>query len=539
MKLPKSRALPLSLLAASVAAIAAAWWWLGAPVAMPVGPGDIGRLQCVSYAPYGADQNPLDDRTYVPAAQIEADLQRLKQVTDCVRTYSIEHGDDQIPGIAQRLGIKVMLGAWLSPDRVRTRHQIDIVIALARQFPDTVASVVVGNEVLLRGDMSAVDLAALIREVKAAVPCPVTYADVWEFWNRNPELGPLVDFVTIHLLPYWEDFPIPVERAAAHVESIRRQLVARFPGKEVVIGEVGWPSAGRMREGALPSPANQARFLYEVMADAHRAGYRVNVIEAFDQPWKRQLEGTVGGQWGLFDAYRRAPKFHWGEPVSNHPGWRWQAAGGALLAAMVFGVAAAVTRRRGVVPAPDRWLGVTVIATVSGTLIGWAWANVPVESLGFGGWLEGLAWALLALVAPVAAAASLAAGVPAPTFGEMLGRRGERPCAPIAIAAGAGLIAVTVLALQRALMLVFDPRYVDFPFAPLLATAVPYVTLALWSTSRKGARPAAETFAAGVLAAAAVYIAINESAANWQALLVCAGLAMLALTLARARGAPG
>jgi hypothetical protein len=93
--------------------------------------------------------------------------------------------------------------------------------------------------------------------------------------------------------------------------------------------------------------------------------------------------------------------------------------------------------------------------------------------------------------------------------------------------------------LQRALMLVFDPRYVDLPFAPLLAAAAPYLVLALWTLGRKGARPAAETFAAAVLAAATVYIAMNEAVANWQALLLCAGLAMLALTLARVRGAPG
>jgi glucan 1,3-beta-glucosidase len=535
-KLPK---LPLGLLAACVAVIAAAWWWLGRPIAMPVGPGDIGRLQCVSYAPFRPGQNPLETGTHVAAAQIEEDLVRLRQLTGCVRTYSIEHGVDQVPAIAQRLGIKVMLGLWLSPDRAKDRMQVDTAIALAKRYPDVVTDVIVGNEVLLRGDMSAGDLAGYIREVKAAVPCRVTYADVWEFWNRNPELGGLVDFVTIHLLPYWEDFPIPVDRAAAHAEAIRRQLMARFPGKEVMIGEVGWPSAGRMREGALPSPANQARFLYQVMAEARRAGYRVNVIEAFDQPWKRALEGTVGGHWGLFDAYRRLPKFDWGEPVSNHPGWPWQAAGGAVLAALVFGVAAAVARRRGVVPAPDRWLGVAMIATASGMLIGWTLANVPVESLGLGGWLVGLAWAAVALVAPVAASACLVAGVPAPTFGEILGRRDERPCAPIAIVAGGGLLAVSVLAMQRALMLVFDPRYVDLPFAPLLAAAVPYLALTLWIQAAKGVRPPAEKLAAGVLAAATVYIVINETVANWQALLFCAGLAMLAFTLARARGAPG
>ena len=82
-----------------------------------------------------------------------------------------------------------------------------------------------------------------------------------------------------------------------------------------------------MREGALPSPVNQARVMHEVLAHARRENFRVNLIEAYDQPWKRQLEGTVGGHWGIYNAYRRQPKFAWGGAVSNHPHWRWQAAG--------------------------------------------------------------------------------------------------------------------------------------------------------------------------------------------------------------------
>jgi glucan 1,3-beta-glucosidase len=162
-----------------------------------------------------------------------------------------------------------------------------------------------------------------------------------------------------------------------------------------------------------------------------------------------------------------------------------------------------------------------------------------VESLGLGGWIEGIAWETVALVGPVAAAASLVAGVPLPTFGQILGRRDERPCAPLALVSGATLVVLSVLAMQRALMLGFDPRYVDFPFAPLLAAAVPFLLLTLWRKPEKGVRPAAEKLAAGVLAASAVYIVINETIANWQAVLFCAGLAMLAVTLARARAAPG
>ena len=197
-------------------------------------------------------------------------------------------------------------------------------------------------------------------------------------WLRNRDVAAAVDFITIHILPYWEDFPIPARNAAAHVDAIRRQLVAAFAGKEIIIGEVGWPSAGRMREGALPSPANQARVIQDVLALAKRDNFRVNVIEAFDQPWKRALEGTVGGHWGLLDDAARTPKFVWGEAVSNHPHWRLQAAGGILFAAIVFG--AAFAARRGASVSVAQWLAVTANAIAGGVLIGWSVANVPIES---------------------------------------------------------------------------------------------------------------------------------------------------------------
>ena len=186
-----------------------------------------------------------------PPAQIEDDLTRLAKITDCVRTYSVDYGLDQIAGIAARHGLKVMQGLWLSSHAERNRFQIETAIELANRYPDTIRAVVVGNEVLLRGEMSAEDLAATLRAVKARVKQPVTYADVWEFWLRHRELAAAADFITIHILPYWEDFPIAARNAAAHVGAIRRRVADAFPGKEVIIGEVGWPSAGRMREGAL------------------------------------------------------------------------------------------------------------------------------------------------------------------------------------------------------------------------------------------------------------------------------------------------
>src|SRR5215831_16849582 len=335
--------LAIACLAVTATAIAGFWAWLGSPVPMPqsqLGRGE--KLYCVSYTPFRGSQTPLDPSTMIPAAQIEDDLTRLAQFTDCVRTYSVDFGLDQIPGIAAKHGLKVMQGLWLSSDPEKCRYQIETAVALANKYPGTIRSVVVGNEVLLRGDMTATDLANTIRSVKSRVRVPVTYADVWEFWLRNTAVASAVDFITIHILPYWEDFPIPARYAMAHVEAIRRQVLNAFPDKEVLIGEVGWPSAGRMREGALPSPANQARVIQDVIALSKRENFNVNIIEAFDQPWKRALEGTVGGHWGLFDAATRMAKFAGAQAVSNHPLWLWQAGAGILFAAVVFAAALAV-----------------------------------------------------------------------------------------------------------------------------------------------------------------------------------------------------
>src|SRR6202162_3926398 len=211
-------------LALAGATIVAAWAWLGAAVEMPASPLGAGeKIPCVSYAPFRGDQDPFGPDVPIDPRQIEEDLVRLKPLTDCIRTYSVDHGLDQIPEIAGRHGMKVMLGLWLSSLPDLSRHQTEIAIALARRFPEVIQSIVVGNEVLLRGEMSAPDLVNTIRAVKAQVTMPGTYAAVWEFWLRYREIATAVDFITIHILPYWEDFPIPVGGAAAHVGSIRGQ----------------------------------------------------------------------------------------------------------------------------------------------------------------------------------------------------------------------------------------------------------------------------------------------------------------------------
>jgi glucan 1,3-beta-glucosidase len=535
---PISFRTPLALLVVSLSAIAAVWWWVATPVTLVRAPIDpAAKLECVSYAPFRGAQTPLDPTTHISAAQIGEDLAQLAKISSCVRTYSIENGLDQVPAQADKVGLKVIQGIWLGSNRLKNLAQISTVVGLTKQFPGVITAVVVGNEVLLRGEMTTADLAATIRAVKVQVSVPVTYADVWEYWLRNREIYDAVDFVTIHILPYWEDFPIRARHAASHVDSIRKRLALAFPNKEILIGETGWPSAGRMRDGALPSRTNQARVVSEILDLAKREGFRVNLIEAYDQPWKRQLEGTVGGYWGLLDAQARALKYPPGIPVSNYPQWKWLMAAGMGLCVLVFLTAMLTLRRRPWTPRPIAWVAVALSATTAGILLGIAIDKLLYEGFGFGGWLRWSALLAAGVAAPLLAAHALMSGRSLPTFLELLGPRPMRTTSVSAVLLGVVLLVATTIGSETALGFVFDPRYRDFPFAALTMAVVPFAGLMLVNRPQTGVRPIAEAVFAGVLAASAVYIGFNEGPNNWQSLWTCAIYLALAVTLWQARAA--
>ena len=535
---PISLRTPLALLLLSLGAIAAVWWWLATPITLARAPIDPNaKLLCVSYAPFRDAQTPLVPTTLIAPEQIAQDLAQLAKISDCVRTYSIDNGLDQVPALAAKVGLKVIQGIWLGSNRLKNLAQISIVVGLTKQYPGVISSVVVGNEVLLRGEMTAADLAATIRSVKSQVTVPVTYADVWEYWLRNREVYEAVDFVTIHILPYWEDFPIRAKYAAAHVDSIRQRMAVAFPGKEILIGETGWPSEGRMREGALPSRTNQARVVSEILGLAKQEGFRVNLIEAYDQPWKRQLEGTVGGYWGLLDSVQRALKYPPGEAISNYPFWKLQMGCGMALSLLVFGAAWLTLRRRPWTPRLASWLAVALSATAAGILLGVAGDKLFYESYGFGGWLRWGALLAAGMAAPLLCANAAMSGRAPPTFLELLGPREDRTRSVLTVLLGTVLIVTVLIGAETALGFVFDPRYKDFPFAALTMAVLPFATLMLLNRPPEGARPISEAVFAGLLAIAALYTVFNEGPANWQSLWTCAVYVLLGVTLWQARGA--
>jgi exo-beta-1,3-glucanase (GH17 family)/cellulose synthase/poly-beta-1,6-N-acetylglucosamine synthase-like glycosyltransferase len=307
------------------------WWYLNRPETEPPWPA---HIQGVAFSPYAEDQNPFGSKDIPSIEQIESDLKLLSNKTYAVRTYSVLGTLGRVPELAAKHNISVALGIQLSKDKAENELEMRTGIALAREHRNVVR-VMVGNETLLRGDMTVEELSAALDRARAAIRQPVGYADTWATWLKNPEIARHVDFIAVHLFPYWEG--VDVESAVDFCFRELKAVQAAYPKKPVIIGEIGWPSEGRIRAGAVASVSNEALFLRRFLARAEKEGERYYIMEAFDQPWKARDEGAVGAYWGIYDVDRQ-PKFEFVAPIVRIPEWHMLAAISVALALMMLGV---------------------------------------------------------------------------------------------------------------------------------------------------------------------------------------------------------
>jgi cellulose synthase/poly-beta-1,6-N-acetylglucosamine synthase-like glycosyltransferase/exo-beta-1,3-glucanase (GH17 family) len=341
-----------------------------------------GPLHGVTYAPWAKDQDPIAAKSsgvfsFLRTAiteeppppvkprkeQIERDFAMLDGKVKYVRTYRATDGGELMPEIAARYGLKLVPGAWIySVNEAKLQFGRDAaevnaeetraLIRMANQNSN-IERVLVGNENILRWDgqkdardPNAVSPAQLIREirnVKRNVKVPVSTAEPWHIWRDYPELAREVDFLAVHVLPYWDEkaSESPLDYLRDRIGQLRRL----YPNKNIIVTEVGWPSNGADRRSPgtgvvkRATPAEQAKNIRDMVAWLKSQNIDYFVVEAVDQPWKSyDLEGKAGGYWGLWNADRQQ-KFDWSGPVESFPQWLscalW-AAGSALPIMVLF-----------------------------------------------------------------------------------------------------------------------------------------------------------------------------------------------------------
>jgi exo-beta-1,3-glucanase (GH17 family)/cellulose synthase/poly-beta-1,6-N-acetylglucosamine synthase-like glycosyltransferase len=318
------RSVLVVVVVALATALHGAAWFLTQSRVTPPNAGN--QFASVSFSPINPDSNGEVEGT--TAAQIKSDLAVIAPYTRTVRTYSASNGMELVPEIASQFGLYVTQGVWLNDWEAQNDREIETAIALANRNRN-IDSIIVGNETIYRSEAlkhstDVPGLIAKIQRVKREVSVPVTTAEVPNVWLEYPELASAVDYIAVHILPYWEGMSGSL--AAEHAVHVYERLRQAYPGKRIVIAEFGWPSAGLNRKDAVPDPVTQAQVLRDFITRADAMGIDYSIVEAFDQPWKT-FEGSVGPYWGVFDAARH-PKFDLNGPVEA-PNW-YLKAGAAL-----------------------------------------------------------------------------------------------------------------------------------------------------------------------------------------------------------------
>ncbi|MFU8821916.1 MAG: glycosyl hydrolase family 17 protein [Gammaproteobacteria bacterium] len=254
-----------------------------------------GKIHGLSFSPYLEGQGP---GTELQEAQIRDRLAIIQPWVHWVRTFSCKEGNELTPRIARENGLQTMVGVWLDEDLEKNETELANAIEVASAGHADILAV--GNEVLLRGELSEDELLEYIHRVKQAVPdVPVGYVDAYFKFVDHPRVTAACDVLLANCYPFWEG--CPAEYALLYMKDMYRRVVNIAGGKRVIISETGWPNIGTATGGAVPSLRNAIKYFVDTFQWAEEDGIEIFYFSSFDEAWKVAAEGDVGAYWGLWD----------------------------------------------------------------------------------------------------------------------------------------------------------------------------------------------------------------------------------------------
>jgi exo-beta-1,3-glucanase (GH17 family) len=253
------------------------------------------KIHGISFSPYVEGQGP---GTKLGEAQIRERLAVIQPYVNWVRSFSCTEGHELVPAIAAENGLKTMVGVWLDDDREHNEVELANAIEIAKAGHANILAI--GNEVLLRGELSEDELIDYINRARQAVPdVPVGYVDAYFEFVDHPRVTEACDVLLANCYPFWEG--CPAEHALLYMKEMYRRVVDVANGRKVIVSETGWPNIGSATDGAVPSFENAIKNVIDTYRWAEADDIEIFYFSSFDETWKIDSEGDVGAYWGLWD----------------------------------------------------------------------------------------------------------------------------------------------------------------------------------------------------------------------------------------------
>jgi glycoside/pentoside/hexuronide:cation symporter, GPH family len=256
-------------------------------------------LHGVCFSPYMEGQNIGD---ILSESQINRRMAIVAPYAKWVRSFSCTEGNEHIPVAAKTYGLKTMVGAWIDSDKASNEKEIEALIQLAKAGHVDIA--VVGNEVLLRKELTEQELLGYINKVKKALPqIPVGYVDAYYQFREYPTLIDACDVLLVNCYPFWEG--VNITQASGHLSQMHSFAKNIAKGKKVIVAETGWPNSGTNTHEAQPSEENAMGYFINTQNWAQVENVDVFYFSSFDESWKVRHEGDVGQAWGIWDKHEK------------------------------------------------------------------------------------------------------------------------------------------------------------------------------------------------------------------------------------------
>jgi GPH family glycoside/pentoside/hexuronide:cation symporter len=247
------------------------------------------------FSPYLEGQNIGDQ---LSEDQIQRRMDLISPYVKWVRSFSCTGGNEHIPIAARKKGLMTMVGAWIGNDKAKNELEINALIKLAQNGNVDIA--VVGNEVLLRKELTEQELLDYIKTVKSALPnLPVCYVDAYFQYQSRPNLVDACDIILANCYPFWEGRSI--EEATDYLHQMYLDTVDIANGKKIIISETGWPDQGNNVDSAIPSEVNAMKYFINAHNWSQKEKVDLFYFSSFDESWKIHHEGDVGQGWGIWD----------------------------------------------------------------------------------------------------------------------------------------------------------------------------------------------------------------------------------------------
>lgn len=250
----------------------------------------------ISFCPYLEYQGP---GTQLTEAQIIDRLTIIEPHVSWIRSFSCTDGNEMIPVLGKKLGLKTMVGAWIDDDLESNEEEIEALLKIARNGDADILAI--GNEILLREELKEEEIINYIQRVKKEVPhIPVAYVDAYYKFENHPALADACDILLCNCYPFWEGCSL--EYSLLYMKDMYNRAQRAAKGKKVIIAETGWPDKGQNFHGAIPSEENALKYFLNTQKWAEEENIEIFYFSSFNENWKNDDEGDVGSSWGLWDA---------------------------------------------------------------------------------------------------------------------------------------------------------------------------------------------------------------------------------------------